>query len=73
MKLFIGLACARNALAIEIRKQHAEDGCVCCECNQAHKTLSRTILKHPDKFYSNYRKQVERDMKLFEEWTFPRR
>jgi hypothetical protein len=73
MKLFIGLACARNALATEIRKQHAEDGCVCCECNHAHEILARTILKHPAKFFYKYRKEVERDMKLFQQWTFPAR
>jgi len=65
MVKFIGMECAREALATEVHRQIKEDGCVCYECYIAHRTLARSVLrKTKDR---RLIAEVKRDMKAFEE------
>jgi len=45
MVKFIGMECAREALAAELHRQIKEDGCMCFECYVAHRTLARSVLR----------------------------
>ena len=45
MVKFIGMECAREALAAELHRQIKEDGCMCYECYIAHRTLARSVLR----------------------------
>ena len=65
MVKFIGMGCAREALAAELHRQIKEDGCMCYECYAAHRTLARSVLRK-----TNDRRvtaEVRRDLKAFEE------
>jgi hypothetical protein len=68
MVKFIGLECARDALADAIHKQLNEDRCICAACYFAHRTMAKSILKIPDKYYAKYRKEVMKDMKTFDDY-----
>jgi predicted transcriptional regulator len=62
---FIGIECAREALATELYLQIKEDGCMCYECYVAHRTLARSVLrKAKDR---RLIAEVRRDLKAFED------
>jgi len=62
---FVGIECAREALATELHMQLKEDGCFCYECYIAHRTLARSILRRTkDRRLAS---QVRRDLKIFDE------
>jgi predicted transcriptional regulator len=65
MVRFVGIECAREALAAEVHRQIKEDGCVCYECYVGHRTLARSVLrKTKDR---RLIAEVRRDLKAFEE------
>ena len=65
MVKFIGMECAREALAAELYRQIKEDGCMCYECYAAHRTLARSVLrKTKDKRLAN---ELKRDLRAFED------
>jgi len=68
MVKFIGIGCARDALADVLKKQLKEDNCLCAECWHAHTVLAKSILKDKKKYYYKYRKMVERDIRLFQKY-----
>lgn len=42
---FVGIECAREALATELHRQIREDKSMCPECYFAHRTLAKSILR----------------------------
>ena len=65
MVKFIGINCAREALADELHRQIKEDGTICYECYVAHRTLSRSILRTTKG--RSLAARIRRDLKAFEE------
>ena len=64
MVKFVGINCAREALATEVHRQIKDDGSVCYECYVAHRTLARSVLwKTKDRRLAA---EVKRDLKAFE-------
>ena len=65
MVKFIGMECAREALAAELHRQIKEDGCMCYECYVGHRTLARSVLrKTKDRRLAN---ELKRDLRAFED------
>jgi len=65
MVKFIGMECAREALAAELYQQIKEDGCMCYECYVAHRTLARSVLRTTKD--RRVTAEVRRDLKAFED------
>ena len=66
MVKFVGIECARDALAREIYKQLKEDKCMCAACYFAHRTMARSILRGTPS--GKYKKEIERDIKKFDKY-----
>jgi len=65
MVKFVGINCAREALATEVHRQIKDDGSVCYECYVAHRTLARSVLrKTKDR---RLVAEVRRDLKAFDD------
>ena len=64
MVKFVGMGCAREALAAELYQQIKEDGCMCYECYVAHRTLARSVLRTTKD--RRLIAEVGRDLKAFE-------
>ncbi len=70
MVKFIGIECARDALADVLNKQLKEDKSLCAACSHAHEVLAKSILRDcaGKKGCSRYVRQIERDLKRFKRY-----
>ena len=61
---FVGIECAREALATEIHRQLKEDKSMCPACYFTHRTLARSILRkiRPGQMA----REIKKDMKVFD-------
>ena len=66
MVKFIGIECARDALAQVIYQQLKEDKCMRAACYFAHRTLAKSILR--DTPLGKYKKEIQRDLKRFNKY-----
>lgn len=66
---FVGIGCARDALANTLREQLEEHKCLCAGCWKAHETLAKSILRDA-KQAKWYKDGIRRDLKAFDDyWT----
>jgi hypothetical protein len=66
---FIGIECARDALADVLNKQLKDDKSLCAACSHAHEVLAKSILRAGRrKHYAVYLRRVERDLKRFKRY-----
>ena len=63
---FVGIECAREALATEIHRQLKEDKSMCPACYFAHRTLARSILRTTKTAQIIH--EIKKDMKDFDEY-----